>query len=152
MFPGVQAPEGQQWQEGRGPCTERGVPGHHPTAQGQLPCQPCSSPLAQNDPELRVVQAGDRHIRQLKLLQLPYNCRDTAAQQQLSAGGAPRAPTTQRRATCSRHRTLALGQGAALPLPGQMAYTALPCGASLNMLYSQEKAPSFVSLTRKRLK
>lgn len=91
MFPGVKAPEGQQWQEGRGSLHRAGSPWTPPHHPGQLPCQPCSSPLAQDDPELGVVQAGDRHIRQLKLLQLPYNCRE----QQLSSSsvlGEPPGP------------------------------------------------------------
>lgn len=132
-------------------------PDKTPLLQQALPLQPCCSPLAQDDPELGVVQAGDGHVRQLELLQLPHNCKETATQQQLRAAEAHQTPASQSTP----------GEPAGSPYPGQgrgvqvhssCARAGYRAGVPLqpswgsSVHYSQEKAPSLVSLTRKRLK
>lgn len=142
VFLGSKASVGSNGRRGRVPLWNREpwAPPHYcPTAP--------HTPLAQDDLELRVVQAGNRHIRQLKLLQLSHNCGkhqlSSSSGQQEPLGphcqGAPgktgRPPTQGRVQAHSPHSR----QGA-----GQMSHR--------SGLYSQEKAPSVVSLTRKRLK
>lgn len=131
-----------------GLSTEQGVPGHHPTTQAQLPWQPCSSPLAQDDSELRVVQAGDRHIRQLKLLQLPYNCRE----QQLSSSsvlGEPPGPPPPSAGPPAPCTGLSLwGKVLLSPPPGQMAHAALVGLPSTCSTHRRKLHPLSLSLGR----
>jgi len=150
--PGGQSTPQAVMAQGEGSLCGAGAPDIPPVFSSR-----CLSPLAQDDPELMVVQAGHGHVRQLKLLQLPHDCRETPAQQRLGAAGAPQTPASQDTS----------GEPAGSPHPGQghrvqahssrsgagcRADVALQLSWGSSTLYSQEKVPSLVSLTRKRLK
>lgn len=133
-----------------GLSTEQGVPGHHPTTQGSCPASPAAHLLRKmilNSELCRLVTDTYGSSNSCSFRTTAGNSSSAAAR----CWGSPLGPHHPAQGHLLQAQDSRSGARCCSPPPRADGPRG-PCGASLNVLYSQEKAPSFVSLTRKRLK